>query len=142
MCSPAGSSPVHAGATVSDTIVAVLEREPDWGALPEATPPGLRRVLRRCLTKDPARRLHDIADARIEIEEALDGIKIDTAGNVYLAAPDGLRIYSASGKHLGTVIAPRPIHNFAWGGDDGKTLYLTARDRLYRIALLVEGVRP
>jgi gluconolactonase len=75
-------------------------------------------------------------------EEALDGIKVDTAGNVYLAAPDGLRIYSASGKHLGTVVAPRPIHNFAWGGDDGKTLYLTARDRLYRIALLVEGVRP
>jgi gluconolactonase len=75
-------------------------------------------------------------------DEALDGIKVDAAGNLYLAAPDGLRIYSASGKHLGTVVAPRPIHNFAWGGDDGKTLYLTARDRLYRIALLVEGVRP
>lgn len=75
-------------------------------------------------------------------DEALDGIKVDSAGNLYLAAPDGLRIYSASGKHLGTVVAPRPIHNFAWGGDDGKTLYLTARDRLYRIALLVEGVRP
>jgi gluconolactonase len=75
-------------------------------------------------------------------EEALDGIKIDKLGNLYLAAPDGLRIYSSEGKHLGTVIAPRPIHNFAWGGDDGRTLYLTARDRLYRIALLVEGVRP
>lgn len=75
-------------------------------------------------------------------EAALDGIKVDRAGNLYLAAPDGLRIYCASGKHLGTVVAPRPIHNFAWGGDDGKTLYLTARDRLYRIALLVEGVRP
>jgi gluconolactonase len=75
-------------------------------------------------------------------DEALDGIKVDRAGNLYLAAPDGLRIYSASGKHLGTVIAPRPVHNFAWGGADGKTLYLTARDRLYRIALLVEGVRP
>jgi gluconolactonase len=74
-------------------------------------------------------------------EEALDGIKVDRAGNVYLSAPDGLRIYSSAGKHLGTVIAPRPIHNFAWG-DDGKTLYLTARDRLYRMALLVEGVRP
>ncbi|MFL6618480.1 MAG: SMP-30/gluconolactonase/LRE family protein [Povalibacter sp.] len=74
-------------------------------------------------------------------EEALDGIKVDRAGNLYLSAPDGLRIYNAGGKHLGTVVAPRPIHNFAWG-DDGKTLYLTARDRLYRIALLVEGVRP
>jgi gluconolactonase len=75
-------------------------------------------------------------------EEALDGIKIDKLGNLYLSAPDGLRIYSSAGQHLGTVIAPRPIHNFAWGGDDGRTLYLTARDRLYRIALLVEGVRP
>jgi gluconolactonase len=75
-------------------------------------------------------------------EEALDGIKIDQAGNLYLSAPDGLRIYSSSGKHLGTIIAPRPIHNFAWGDADGKTLYLTARDRLYRIALQVEGVRP
>jgi len=75
-------------------------------------------------------------------EEALDGIKIDKAGNLYLSAPDGLRIYSSSGKHLGTIIAPRPVHNFAWGEADGKTLYLTARDRLYRIALQVEGVRP
>jgi gluconolactonase len=75
-------------------------------------------------------------------EEALDGIKVDKLGNLYLSAPDGLRIYSSAGKHLGTVIAPRPIHNFAWGADDGRTLYLTARDRLYRIALLTEGVRP
>ena len=75
-------------------------------------------------------------------EEALDGIKVDKLGNLYLSAPDGLRIYSSAGKHLGTVIAPRPIHNFAWGGDDGRTLYLTARDRLYRIGLLTEGVRP
>jgi gluconolactonase len=84
------------------------------------------------------------ADLTTEVpgEEALDGIKVDKAGNVYVAAPDGLRIYSASARHLGTIIAPRAIHNFAWGGDDGKTLYLTARDRLYRIALLTEGVRP
>lgn len=84
------------------------------------------------------------ADLTREIpgEEALDGIKVDKLGNVYLSAPDGLRIYSSEGRHLGTIIAPRPIHNFAWGDDNGKTLYLTARDRLYRIALLVEGVRP
>lgn len=75
-------------------------------------------------------------------DEALDGIKVDAQGNLYLSSPDGLRIYASSGKHLGTIIAPRPIHNFAWGGADGKTLYLTARDRLYRIALNAEGVRP
>jgi gluconolactonase len=75
-------------------------------------------------------------------EEALDGLKVDALGNVWLAAPDGLRIYATDGRHLGTVRAPRPIHNFAWGGADGRTLYLTARDRLYRMPLLVGGAQP
>jgi serine/threonine protein kinase/Tol biopolymer transport system component len=59
------------GDTVSDTIARILEREPDWHALPGKTPQGVRQVLRRCLQKDPQRRLHDIADARLEIEETL-----------------------------------------------------------------------
>ncbi|HYN09612.1 MAG TPA: protein kinase [Vicinamibacterales bacterium] len=59
------------GDTPSDTVAAVLEREPDWSRLPAALAPSVRRVLRRCLEKDPARRLHDIADVRIEIEDAL-----------------------------------------------------------------------
>ena len=59
------------GRTTSDTIVAVLDREPDWEALHEATPLLVRFLLRRCLQKDQGKRLHDIADARIEIEEAL-----------------------------------------------------------------------
>jgi len=83
------------------------------------------------------------ADLTTEVpgEEALDGLKVDVAGNVYLAAPDGLRIYAPDGRHLGTVTAPRPIHNLAWGGADGHTLYLTARDRLYRLPLKVGGVQ-
>ncbi|HEV8612423.1 MAG TPA: protein kinase, partial [Gemmatimonadales bacterium] len=60
-----------AGDTVSDTISRILEHEPDWRALPETTPPSIRVLLRRCMEKDPRRRLHDIADARIEIEDAL-----------------------------------------------------------------------
>ena len=59
------------GDTPSDAIAAVLEREPAWSRLPAATVPAIRRLLRRCLEKDPQRRLHDIADARIEIEDAL-----------------------------------------------------------------------
>lgn len=58
------------GATVSDSIVAILQAEPEWEDLPPDTPPNVRRVLRRCLTKDPAHRLHDIADARIELEDS------------------------------------------------------------------------
>jgi gluconolactonase len=75
-------------------------------------------------------------------DEALDGLKVDKAGNVYLSAPGGVWIFDAAGKHLGTISAPSPVHNFAWGGADGKTLYLCARANLYRIPLLIEGVRP
>ena len=60
-----------AGETSSDTIVAIVEREPDWGVLPAQTPPSIRRLLQRCLQKDAKRRLRDIGDARLEIEEAL-----------------------------------------------------------------------
>ena len=58
-----------AGDTTSDTIVAILDREPDWSALPAATPPSIRRLLRRCLEKDPKRRMRDAGDARLEFEE-------------------------------------------------------------------------
>jgi eukaryotic-like serine/threonine-protein kinase len=58
------------GETLSDTLARVLEHEPDWTALPATTPPTIRRLLRRCLQKDLANRLHDIADARIELDEA------------------------------------------------------------------------
>ena len=57
------------GATVSDTIVAILSGEPDWEALPDATPAGVRVLLQRCLEKDPKRRLRDIGDARIELDQ-------------------------------------------------------------------------
>jgi serine/threonine-protein kinase len=57
--------------TFTDTIVAVLEREPDWQALAPTTPTAVRALLRRCLQKDKDRRFRDIGDARIEIEEAL-----------------------------------------------------------------------
>src|SRR5262249_2956019 len=60
-----------AGSTVSDTLAAILDREPDWTALPKATPTAVDRLLRRCLKKDSKLRLHDVADARIEIDEAL-----------------------------------------------------------------------
>jgi dipeptidyl aminopeptidase/acylaminoacyl peptidase len=59
------------GETLSDTIAAVLEREPDLQVLPPATPAKIRDLLRRCLQKDSQHRLRDIGDARIEIGEAL-----------------------------------------------------------------------
>jgi gluconolactonase len=74
-------------------------------------------------------------------DDALDGMKIDMRGNLYVTAPDGVRIYSAAGRHLGTIVVPRVVHNLAWG-DDGHTLYLCASDRLYRIGVLVPGLVP
>jgi eukaryotic-like serine/threonine-protein kinase len=62
---------VFGGDTISDTIAKILEREPDWELVPAATFSATRRLLRRCLEKEPTRRLHDIADARIEIEDAI-----------------------------------------------------------------------
>jgi serine/threonine protein kinase/Tol biopolymer transport system component len=56
------------GDTISDSIAKILEREPDWSALPSATPESIRRLLLRCLGKDPKRRVRDIGDVRIEIE--------------------------------------------------------------------------
>ena len=58
------------GETIQDTLAAVLGDAPDWNVLPADTPASVVRLLRRCLEKDPDRRLHDIADARIEIEDA------------------------------------------------------------------------
>jgi serine/threonine protein kinase/dipeptidyl aminopeptidase/acylaminoacyl peptidase len=58
--------------TVTDSLGAILHIEPDWELLPTDTPPNLRRLLQRCLAKDPRARLHHIADARIELEEEVN----------------------------------------------------------------------
>ena len=75
-------------------------------------------------------------------EDAIDGIKVDQRGNLYVSGPGGLWVISAEGKHLGTIIAPKHIHNFAWGDADGRSLYLCARSGLYRMRLNVVGIRP
>jgi len=75
-------------------------------------------------------------------EDAIDGVKVDQQGNIYVSGPGGLWVISPEGKHIGTIIAPKHIHNMAWGGEDGKTLYLCARSGLYRMQLNIPGVRP
>jgi gluconolactonase len=75
-------------------------------------------------------------------QDAIDGIKVDQQGNLYVSGPGGLWILSPAGKHLGTIKAPKHPHNLAWGGEDGKTLYLTAQNVLYRMPLNIPGIRP
>jgi serine/threonine protein kinase len=62
---------VFPGQTVSDSIAAILSREPDWGALPRATSAPVRRILQRCLERDPQERLRDMGDVRHELDQAL-----------------------------------------------------------------------
>ncbi|HYT68719.1 MAG TPA: SMP-30/gluconolactonase/LRE family protein [Vicinamibacterales bacterium] len=66
-------------------------------------------------------------------EEALDGVKVDPAGNLFVSGPGGVWIISAAGRHLGTIRAPELPANMAWGDADGRTLYMTARTGVYRL---------
>ena len=77
-----GDSP-YFGETVADSVGAILHKEPEWSRLPADTPATIRLLLRRCLTKDAERRLRDIGDARVEIEEFLrdpSSSRMDLAG--------------------------------------------------------------
>jgi Tol biopolymer transport system component len=70
------------GETISDLLAAVIRGEPEWTELPERTPPAIRKLIRRCLVKDPKQRLRDIGDARIAIEETLAGTSADAEGAI------------------------------------------------------------
>ncbi len=61
------------GNTVSDVIARIIQGQPDWGLLPGTVPIKIRSLLEHCLRKDANRRLHDVADARIEIDDLLEG---------------------------------------------------------------------
>ncbi|MEO8348112.1 MAG: protein kinase, partial [Acidobacteriota bacterium] len=93
------------GETVSDTLAGILTREPEWDRLPVSTPANVRALLRRCLRKEPERRLRDVGDARIELEEALSGAA-DTAAPA-TARPSAARVGVAAlaGLVLGAVAA-------------------------------------
>ena len=67
------------GGTITETLAAVLERDPDWSLLPASTPPAIHRLLRRSLQKDPRRRLRDAADARLEIDDVGSGSSLEPA---------------------------------------------------------------
>ncbi len=86
------------GETVSDLIARILERTPDLSALPAQTPPRVRALIERCLEKDPKRRLRDIGEARLELEAALSGRSLVSAGGT-AAAP------GAAGPGRGRVFA-------------------------------------
>ena len=75
-------------------------------------------------------------------EDAIDGIKVDRRGNLYVCGPGGIWILSPEGDHLGTLHLPEAPHNLAWGDHDSRTLYVTAMTSVYRLRLDVPGIRP
>jgi gluconolactonase len=84
--------------------------------------------------------LFDMTDA--EGEDAVDGIKVDRNGTLYVCGPSGIWILGPDGRHLGTLHLPESPHNLAWGDVDGRGLYITALTSIYRIRTGVAGVRP
>jgi len=98
-----------AGETTTDVLAAVVGGEPDWAALPAATPRAVRRLLRRTLAKDSAARLRDLGDARLDLMDALSpsaqNPPIPTAGHPTSRRWLGLAIGLAAGLALGAVFA-------------------------------------
>ncbi len=68
---------LFSGETISETMAAVMMKQPDWNRLPANTPARLRELVRRCLVKEPRNRMRDIGDARIAIEEVQNGAEVD-----------------------------------------------------------------
>jgi Tol biopolymer transport system component len=75
------------GDTISDTMAAVLTRDPDWSAVPQSTPRRLSSLLKRCLRKDPRERVRDIGDARVELSEIAGGGAVTEADPAGSTAP-------------------------------------------------------
>ena len=70
-----------------------------------------------------------------------DGMKVDVEGNLYSTGPGGLWVFDPAGKLLGRIMPPQIPANCAWGGDDWKSLYMTARTGLYRVRLNIPGIK-
>jgi len=122
------------GATSTDVLAAILEREPDWTALPVSTPPHVTRLLRRCLEKGLKHRLHDIADARIELERP--HAEVELAGTLagrssrrsrFLASAAVLAVGAGIGALTSALMFRTPsatpaLSQFVETVSDGKTL--------------------
>jgi gluconolactonase len=76
-----------------------------------------------------------------DAEDAIDGIKVDLDGNLYVCGPGGIWVLSAQGECLGRLRLPEAPHNLAWGGD-GHDLYITALTSVYRLRLETKGATP
>src|SRR5207247_880690 len=107
------------GEAISEILAAVMLKEPDWGRLPLNSPPTVKRLLRRCLDKDPKRRLRDIGEARIAIAEYLGNPAAETPEPAVQAArrtgTNWLVGFSLAGRLLGGIVTRLVVRKFASG---------------------------
>ncbi len=82
-------------------------------------------------TAGPGELLCDLTDA--PGEDAIDGLAVATDGTLFVCGPGGIWVVSSDGDRLGLLALPEPAHNLTWGDDDGRTLYVTATDGVYRL---------
>ena len=97
--------PCFAGESVTDVLAAVVRAEPDWTELPADTPPRVLDLLTRCLTKDRRQRLHDIGDARLEVEAALAAVQAPGAGSDVRPTPSGRTIGVSRRERIAWAVA-------------------------------------
>jgi sugar lactone lactonase YvrE len=93
--------------------------------------PEAKLVLRIDLVSGDRDVLHDLTDAAGE--DAIDGLEVDAAGNLFVCGPGGLWVISADGERLGRLELPEAPHNLTWGDADRGALYITALTSVYRL---------
>lgn len=74
-------------------------------------------------------------------DEALDGLEVDARGNLFVSGPGGTWVVSPEGNQVGMIVGPELPANYAWGGNDGRSLYMTARTGIYRMTMAHSGAR-
>ena len=74
-------------------------------------------------------------------QSGADGLTIDGQGRIYVAASNGVQVFSPQGQHLGTIPTPRPPQNLAFAGPDKKTLYIVGRGAVSKVQMIAEGFK-
>jgi gluconolactonase len=86
--------------------------------------------------KQPFARLHDVSPGQ---ESGADGMALDRDGRAYISTVTGVQVFDAPGEYLGTIRIPRQPANLAFAGPEKRTLYITAREALYRLQMAAKG---
>jgi len=140
------------GETVSDTLAAVITKEPDWEVLPASTPARIRQLLRRCLTRDPKQRLQAIGEARIAIEEVQSGdvgadSRVRPEAGAFVSRPTPLQPAGAadtsSDRALAVTLARRHMRALLGGAAALLALLAAAGYAVYRLrGSAGQGIAP